>query len=620
MMIASVFATQCAVELRQQRTVLLALAALAPLGGLALCQWRLAVASAGWLLACCTGVGALLAIGADSVPGDLRGAQTRLLPRLPRGLAPVFAAKVVVLLGAAGALFAWGWLCGTTLANLWLDHAFALHTGSPWLWGTAGAAAGLWLLALSSLLGRPGLALLGLLALGVAYVGLPWLASLWWPYLVMWEVWCAPLPLAVLALAGLVAAWLAHGFARSRPGRMRVAGLGVVGVLGSVLLGTHGWGIGVGAGLMFPDPASSKFELHSTYLSASGRYAFANVGDQRSGTLTHALRVDLDTGEWKRVGEANSFWWPSSQLTRARGLDQQATHKVMTLHHDRQEQRFELVDAETGTTLATDSSHRSLLRRAVEPMRSELEHATACRLPGIGRAYMTVEYRTTAARTAPECYVVETTDGERREYELGAAGHCYPTGVGLAMMYRVQGVGRTKLGAWLDLARDRLVNVGTVETVATVVRANHWLRRRRYRDGRVPALDWQLFDPDAGSWHPAPGMQWRDLVEAVLDDERVLVAATDGLCVVMPERGVRRVVHPECFEFARQTPSGQLVLRRRSEGRWALFDSATEGLTEAAVLDGQLVACPDDDSLILRTRRELVRLRWGSDEVETLFP
>jgi hypothetical protein len=158
---------------------------------------------------------------------------------------------------------------------------------------------------------------------------------------------------------------------------------------------------------------------------------------------------------------------------------------------------------------------------------------------------------------------------------------------------------------------------------------------------------WRLADTVAGTEVAAPGLDADDSVVAVLDATRVLVMRREGgtdrpthLRAVSLENGESRAVDVppgvpahlgEAWPCAR-LPDGRLVISVSGRGGddrrgWILLDpdaAAVVGWAAGAIRTpwGQhLVACPDDDSLIvLEQGRRLVRLRWGTATRETLFP
>jgi hypothetical protein len=241
-----------------------------------------------------------LALGSDLVPGEIRRGTILFLRRLPGGLGPIFLAKAVLLLGSlvlSGAL-------GFGAANLAQKVAGRPSLSLDWSYAPEAFTAVLWIFAVAMWLPRGELAVPATaLCLG-AFV-LPM-------HLLLEANPGLNLPVSAMSVgrwalvpAAILVAWL------SFRGRRFGGAWGSAwrGLLVTLVLFAPAWGY-VGQKVSdwrhfdLSDPA---FRIDEAFLGAGERYAFLNA---RCGGPSHAVILDLTSGEWRRVGAPGDHFWP----------------------------------------------------------------------------------------------------------------------------------------------------------------------------------------------------------------------------------------------------------------------------------------------------------------------
>ena len=192
----------------------------------------------------------------------------------------------------------------------------------------------------------------------------------------------------------------------------------------------------------------------------------------------------------------------------------------------------------------------------------------------------------------------------------------WPNGHGYKLWSRVR-------RAIYDPMRDKVYD--RVKHATVLVRRGRWLVRMGYN------ADWLLYDPDTKESVPAKGLPKR-MAHVLLDDGRVLtISRKDAMAVVDPETGERIVVDGDIKDAwpIGTTPSGApiLTIKRPDDSmRIARFDPKTYRLTYIESMPFtnyfyfRLLAVTDEDTVIGVQGKHIVRLQFGSNEYEMLFP
>lgn len=291
-------------EWREHRSALLALALVLPLAT-ALLSWPLArgqiadplfqgAVAAGFALVM------LVVVGGELLAAERRGKVHGWLERLPGGLDGAFRAKAVFFAAT---------LVAATLAGFGTAELVALargtvtRPGQPMFVWAAVIAVGVWTFAAATWTQRGGLAVLGALLVlcgllfpawrivTLGYVPLP-------AEMIAFACWLVPSALVGAALGYVRGTSLGRG--HFMPALLCLApALPLLGVA----LGWAEWRIAQRAHF---DPKAEDFELLSTSTSRDGRFAMA-IGQHRLARWNevplHAVRIDLATGGWERIGE-----------------------------------------------------------------------------------------------------------------------------------------------------------------------------------------------------------------------------------------------------------------------------------------------------------------------------
>ncbi len=211
----------------------------------------------------------------------------------------------------------------------------------------------------------------------------------------------------------------------------------------------------------------------------------------------------------------------------------------------------------------------------------------------------------------------------------------YATGFGLRVMHS-DGRGRgPDARLFYDLARRRVVEFD----------GSKWDPRIRPRDWLVRgsgSAKWEILEPDSGTRRPALGFRPEDQLGPMLADGSFLVyeSETPNIAVVDPDTGTRRAIPFDDgwsgaingvsnarwggFRSSLRAPHGSDVLLVGIRHRGVLlarFDG--ERLTRCAIeADRFILAARDgeDSVVVIRNRRTIERLYFGSERREVLFP
>jgi hypothetical protein len=235
---------------------------------------------------------AALALGADLVPGEVRRGTLLFLRRLPTDLNTIFAAKAILLVSALALAAALGFGIGNLAQKVAGRPALALDVS----YAPEAIAAALWIFAVAMWLPRGELAVPAT-ALCLGAFLLPMHLLLEWNPGLKLPATTTDLGRWALVPGALLVAWLSFR-GRRLGGAWGSAGRGL---LVTLLLFTPAWGY-VGQKVSdwrYFDPRDPQCELAWGYVGVGGRFAFLNG---RCGGPAHAILIDLQTGEWRRVG------------------------------------------------------------------------------------------------------------------------------------------------------------------------------------------------------------------------------------------------------------------------------------------------------------------------------
>jgi hypothetical protein len=560
----------------------------------------------------------LLAIASELIPGETRRGKMSFLLRQPAGLGTAYLAKVIYLLTALILLTAFSYVIASVVAFT-RGAVIALPTGdlasdlwrlawnpSPGLLLAAVAGVAGWTFLVSSWLPRGSLSVpAAALALGIfgvplylLYTGVPGIG----PNTPLTPcITFRTILLFALGPAPFAIAWIS--FVRGRRfsrGPWSGAWRGLIAML---VLAMPAWAFGAYEvkDWVSLDPASPRLRIEDVRVGKDGRFAFVNVRMERRfqeaptdvrrvPTLgpRFPLVVDLETGAWRRAGDAEDRfvgWWRHSDSSVIMMHDASADDGEHCWYH--------YLDGTTGELIKTGWGH--LAHEKLEAYRSKPR-----------------------ARALPEGYRL----GGRR---------------GLGFFARRDGEWfyfdpfRQRIYPYDDFSRGDHV----------VIRPGRWLVKRWVRPEGGPRHEYRfaLLDPDTGERTEIQGMTRSPVL---LDDGRLLTprSAEPGealrLFVFDPEsgRGHDLGVSAVHVYSLGKTPRGAHILLVLSDGedgyrhsRIARLRPETLELTWFEVPAGLLgsgsrrLSIIGEDTLIAVSQwRRLVRVRLGDTEPEVIFP
>lgn len=513
----------------------------------------------------------VISLTADLASGEARRGHRQFLERLPRGLAPVLAGKLV-LYGAGAAIFtAYGYAAGAE--TRYLVTGALLEPLSLGVTSGIIAVVSLWTFSVSCALPRGALSLPATAALALV-LGIPilvlrsidptWGPSPWW----RWE------SVALWGVGGVLAAWTAfrcHGFLR--PARACL----VVGAL----CATPYWA----------DAAHYAFFPEASIVGGQvgerGRYVFLDrvcqprdkTGSPR--TLPPVI-VDLETGTGRDVPSEHRWFRPLSVWG--------ATPRFLRLGPD-------VFDGRTAERVHVTERDIEDGCRANAPWR----------LPDGRRMWIAGDRLEADAADGGVEVLAEPWTWSRR---------C--------------GLGFESGQAFYDPTRKRVFKrreLAIHHYRLVLIRAGLWLVREHYGPRH------ELYDPESNTLAPARGLEPADRVGAMVDDGRVFVTRGEALLLLDPEAGETTPVTAPAGVFVwdvgdRRTPDGRPILRLicygKERGAWlARFDPAAGILAMTAPLRGDgygaLLGCVSDDEVIVHDSEALYRLRFGSEEREEIW-
>jgi hypothetical protein len=532
---------------------------------------------------------AALHVGADLIPGELRRSRVQFLERLPSGLERAFSAKLIFFAGL------------TLFAALYsVAIAIALHmlvTGqapeqfldaSSEQYVLPAIACALWVFAVSAWVPHGALALPAALIV-IAILCSPALfffgpESALEPTIVELRAFCA-----LSAIGAGVTAWFS--FVRGYRFGANPARAARIGAVTAVLCLAPAWawcGLRWNAARTL-DPHSMHFHISAACLAEDGTTLYVDATDAhgkgiRNGHRKTAIRLDLRTGEWKAIGSA---MWPGEYVP-----------------HER------------------DASPAPRVRSMIVPAE---DASGILEIDAAGRAIPT----TKLPASSPALLTIGQIGLDERAEILGWAG------LGLRV-FGVRGVG---WGSFYDPFRKRLFDPAVLfpemrerDRVRVAIRPGRWIIERH------PGSGYELFDPETLESSPPPGFSAEDRIGPVLADGRFLVARGDVIGIYSPETGAReplsvrgvlpgrvqsmRVVSP--LHAPMETFHPHLVLLCGSNwNALARIDLDRRELVPALCTQAwpHLVACVDPETVLaIEDHRKIVKLRFGTNEREVVFP
>lgn len=582
-------------EWRDQRAGLLCLALALPV--------LLAIATIAWdgrmvdeavrpgVAATIAGLVALLVVGTDLLPGEVRRGRVRFLERLPGGLGTAFAAKLALFVGAAAAAA----VSGAVLASAFfalrhgampsvsldaLDERFVLPAIAVALWTFAASA---WV--------PHGALAFPAAAIAIAVVCAPaWLFygpnSTLVPTSIELRAFCG-----LSAIGAAVSAWCSFVHGHRRGGSTwRAARYGMLVALASMIPAWVWAGVRLHSAAAI-DPHDAAFRIEGGYLGADGEHVFLctdvevrgpRSADRRSESRRRPLVVDLRTGAWRSLTEGPAWLVPVRLELEHNGV---RSPRLLCAETTSIVQDGELVGDERfafdaqGNVVDASALERTIFAGLEEQIgpRTELD-VLVPRLEGVDAAPW------------------------NRSYRDPFRCRSYPA---------------------RDLFGD---DEGSVRVS---------MHRGRWLVQRSLSPFYELFDPETRASTPLPDLPTDLRTLWPLDDERYLVFDGNRLDVMELESGKREsITHDDLgpidhvasvssfpVPLARFDP---IVLALHGPG-WHGFgrlDLAQRRLTTArsgATL--HFVACEDRDTVLaIEDHRRLVRLRFGTGERVVLFP
>jgi hypothetical protein len=533
-------------------------------------------ASAGALLA-------LLAVGMDLIPGELRRGRTRFLERLPAGLSRAFFAKLVFFTAftAFSAAYAGSIACALHVVSFGtIPHPFLESSSESYvLLAIAGA---LWVFAVSSWVTHGALALPAtVLVVAVLF------APMWFVFgphsLVAFRAWelrgfCA----FSAGAAGISAcASFVRGY-RFGPVPAHAARIGAVTAVLCVLP-AWSWSAWRWYSTSHIDPHASTFHISSARLTEDGRNLFVvaqNTDDVFDYRNDQTLHVDVETGRWSVIG---GYSWPT---VFASGVGGPPHPRVRTL----------LLNSQDGQTVVDGSGN---------------------------------------VVDGDEKIALDPTLPTSRDLGLDRDRHVWPwAGLG----FHVSAPHATPDWNLYDPFRKHLYDPAVLfgrhgwGLMTVWIRPGSWLIERRN-------LGHELFDPDTRTSTPATSLEKKtDHLGPLLADGRFVMADDEGLCLYSPENGVRERLHmrgdPSAIrwldtdnEFDAPIESFRPRLLRifcaHDRVIFGVLDLETLEVSVTASCDwGSLTTGIEDDGalLVLEGNARVVRLRFGSADRQVVFP
>jgi len=614
-------------EFRESRSILLVCAVLVPVAcvGLAFALPREMFANGDFVSrfsAACVILPALV-LGSELFMSELRGQRLAVIGRLPFGIGRAFWVKLGFLvavclglgaLGLAVSVFACAVVDGIVFTGFWSPLLFA---------ATAIVALGLgaWTMAVAAWVPRGSFAIVGTLLL---------LGTVSLPYTLAWynNPWVRPSLTEVVVLGfvlfpvlGLIVAWLSVlAYARGHgAGRALLLG-GIVALFGF----SPGWAW-VHGNVQEWDrarPFEKDFFISNALIGTGEHYAYVSAYRARDGGRVgrwYALIVDLESGEWKQVGGADTCFSPISALGRRRysSLECCMPHELLLQGRYDGKRRAEIIDGRTTKIIGT-TADRSVPIGRLDAIRRALADRSALRFADGRPAWVLDDIESL------------TADGELRAYPLGTKDVPYRNlGHGLEIRR-----GKDKL--YFDLARWQLFE-GPGRKFRCVILPEFWLVQERRSGFRYLRGPWQLYDPETRNMARCTTLDEKDSVLAVLDDGRVVVQPVGvrfgGPAIVDLATGKRVSIDCSAMGDSVAVGVGLDVFRLQGPGskpwlpcasgaqRWlARLDVAAAQLSAIPWPESARVVSIADDRVILADEHTLYVGYLDGREPKLLFP
>ncbi len=617
-----------------------------------------------------------LSLGAELLPSESRRGSIGLLRRLPCGLLRPFLAKFALLIAVALATALVAWLSACAAVRVtggpWfpaLDFGARLLRGVPSL--LLIAVVGLLAFMASAWIGRATLALpVALLAVALALAPF-WLARDDDPLLASVPT-LVPLLWGTALLAPCVGA-LSFVLGRRRGGgELRSLAIGGAAV-GALALPAGAWRSERAAEWNRVDPRTDSFRVTALrqpgVLAAGGRYVYLSAHHQFGDLVIrdaprwalddstrlakwgpcsdgppYVLQVDVADGSWRDVGGPGSLLWLPIRRAPLEAVPYVGIRSCPEAEHERAGWRT-LLDANDGREMARapDVDERNAIEERAEwdalRRSADVAYVGGARRVWFDREEWWTTDRDGVPRRLPDSAMSRT----EQRWWLGTQSR------GVMVHGRRQGQREEEVEIY-DFSRERRFRWSDAAANPSV-RKGRWIVERWDASpvsGR-PRFRWELYDPERVAYLPAPA-EVADHELLWIDDEGAAIGGPGGahgqslvaLDCFDPESGVRSPIAlpPRlealaggivAFDVVARTRLGapivRLVVRERDGGkveRYARWDARRRELRvadEACANELPLVGCPDEESLlVIEEQRRLVRLHFGSDAREVVFP
>ncbi|MBI4881462.1 MAG: hypothetical protein HY812_17640 [Planctomycetes bacterium] len=574
-----------------------------------------------------------LLLGGELIAGEIRREKHRLLARLPGALAAAFCAKVGVFVFFAVLCGAIGVAVGSVVHAAAAGphyHVPAVGIGATvqqaWVIAALAAVAA-WMLATSCWIRHGSLALPGaLVLLAVVLLPLAWIerSNLGFSLLPSDHV----LILILLLLAGLLAAY--RSFTRG----LRHGGAGGAALLHglplAVLLCVPAWGWGLHRLDQWRtvDPGDRDFRIIDALLGRTGQLAFVvavNESSQWDCVPDHCLVVDLRDGSWTEPFSDPLGYFGDDLVRRCPGLRCGQQDLIPYSRYEPDGNGFARqstwLDGATGALLPPPGNARE--EAAFTERLRRNERATTTLRFGNGR---TAWFLGDRLEVADPDGCVGTLPWDPADWPSWVAGE------GIAVRRRFEPPEQRRFFD-LNLGRIVVVDDAIADFLRLLPRSSRWL----VGDARRGVRSFVEWDPVQRSTCAAQFLEPGERVVDILDDgvllvtspvERadwrhvLLVSARDGSRTLLRFADGTPAVVGGLGGLRHWTPGGRRILPGSdANGRFnARLDRTTATFSRAA--EGRVIAPFDEDTALVITadERSLARVRFGSDEVEILFP
>lgn len=561
----------------------------------------------------------VLTTGPTLITRDLGRSVVR---RLPHGLLAPFVAKIIYLLIAALLALAWGWICGEGLRLTVPEKAYRGGTVQQLLepLALAGAAVvtAFWVMALAAWL-RVQMLAVPAAAIALAALGAP----IYW-----WHTQCQfLLPdmkrtfLVVVGVYMLVAGLASGACAFIRGNRFEGARFApaIAGVPIAILCAVPVWGwmdarYDAWKNISPLDPGVQM----SVYLGADERYAYANIRRPHWKDPNHStIRIDLQDGSWEPTGGyRTSYRRPPPRFYPG------ATEALVLY---RGEGVSELIDTRTGRVIGVRTPKRPYPADVNARLEETARQRSTWQLPDGTRIWSTNG-------------TLYAGDGDQPRV-LATGGHTWQSSPVPPRIWRASGRrDGFNFNEVFDPYREEVVEwppAAARRAKLVAIRRGPWIMSVP-KHSRDHSRTFWFWDPATGEKRPAPGLDRREWVVAVLPDDRLVLNSKGGPVLYDPELGTRTQIdlgptsdpRPGNLWVA-SAPCMVGALRCcvfTGTRRWQalLHPDGTVSVARGASMShiGHSLSLPREDGSVvfLADGNRIVRAWYGSDRVEVLFP